>query len=187
LQEKIWGEVVKIKNSLSKPRKLALCGFMGAGKTSVFNRLRHEKYDHNYFFADSDALILKSMGYPSIKEIVGKLGWSKFRELEQQIISDLVRGESSLVLSLGGGSLNNSIMRMFSEEGVVLVWLKAGFEDLLLRASLNQGGRPLLKEKTRGELLELYQERRKYYSEADIIIDNKSLEEAVDIIKGYLE
>jgi len=187
LQEKIWGEVVKIKNSLSKPRKLALCGFMGAGKTSVYSSLSGVEEFKSFEFIDIDEAILEANpSHSNISEFVAQAGWKRFREAEQKFIKETIGRSENLILSLGGGCLNARLLEQFERNNVKLVWLKVDFEELMRRASSSVNNRPLLKEKSEAEILSLYQEREKLYSKADIIIDNKSLEVTVRSINDYL-
>jgi shikimate kinase len=51
---------------------------------------------------------------------------------------------------------------------------------------MSELNRPLLKEMTRDELLELYNQREVLYSQASFVIINNSLEQAEKLIKDLL-
>ena len=159
---------------------------MGAGKTSVFSSLSEGQKFAHYSFVDSDLTILESHSHESISAIVEEHGWKKFREIEKKVIEEAVKSNEMIVLSLGGGSLGSETLDLLAGSEVTLVWLKVDFRELLNRALLSRANRPLLKERSEKELFNLYQEREKFYSEADIIIENKSLDNTVTFLEKFL-
>ena len=167
--------------------KLALCGFMGAGKTSVFNGLSKLKQFENFVFIDTDQVLLdENPSHSNISELVDLVGWKKFREDEENLIKKITRSGEDTILSLGGGSLNERVIEQLRSNNFKLAWLKVEFDELIRRATLSTNNRPLLKEKSKAEIFKLYQEREKLYSKADIIIENESIEETLQSIDKYL-
>ena len=78
---------------------IVLVGFMGAGKTTV-GRLLAAKL--GVPFTDSDHVIEARAGRP-IPQIFAADGEPAFRQLEHEVIADLLNGED-MVLALGGGA-----------------------------------------------------------------------------------
>jgi len=78
---------------------IVLVGFMGAGKTTV-GRLLAAKL--GVPFTDSDHVIEARAGKP-IPRVFADEGEPAFRQLEHEVIADLLHGEDT-VLALGGGA-----------------------------------------------------------------------------------
>ena len=81
-----------------------LIGMMGAGKSTV-GKLLAQKLGYN--FLDTDPLIEKCAG-KSIPEIFAKDGEETFRDLEQQVLSQ-VSAYTRLVVATGGGIVMRSL------------------------------------------------------------------------------
>lgn len=159
-----------------------LIGFMGAGKTTVGIALSKRG---NLPLVDTDQRIIEKAGM-SISEIFAQKGEDTFRQIESQVLSELLEQKTSMVVSVGGGlPLKEENRRMLKRMGTV-VYLKVMPETVLERLK-GDTTRPLLagpdgKQKV-GELLE---KRGPIYQEAaDLIlsVDGKSVEE----ILGELE
>jgi shikimate kinase len=187
LQEKTWRESLRIKNSNNKGQKIVLCGFMGAGKTSVFNALRTIKGLANYSFYDSDEELKKIFNVSSIDSLVSQFGWGRFREVEQEVVFSALDENERLLLALGGGSLSEAVLRGIRDRQGELVWLKVEFSEMIDRLKAGQLDRPLLNELTLPELVKLYKEREKIYAKADIIIDNSNLQRTTDKLLEFLK
>lgn len=78
-----------------------IIGFMGSGKSTISSLL-----DKDYI--DMDALITERIGM-SIADFFEKEGEAKFREIESQVLAELV--DSDHVISTGGGVVINPINR----------------------------------------------------------------------------
>ena len=77
---------------------IILCGFMGAGKTSVGKELANR---HNLKFIETDEYIEKKQNM-TIKEIFEKYGEDYFRDLENEVTREISNSENCVV-STGGG------------------------------------------------------------------------------------
>jgi shikimate kinase/3-dehydroquinate synthase len=82
-------------------RHLALAGFMGSGKSrlgaEVATRLDRP-------FVDLDREIEARTGSP-VAELFADRGESAFREVEEQVARDVLRGAETVVVALGGGAV----------------------------------------------------------------------------------
>lgn len=130
---------------------IVLIGYRGAGKSSI-GKLLAERTGRG--FVDTDELIEKRLG-ASIREIVEKGGWSRFRDGERKIIEE-VSGGTNLVIATGGGAVLEPQNVKFLKQNGLLIWLKADKETLYNRMIAEQrtlANRPTLTGK--GTLIEL--------------------------------
>jgi shikimate kinase len=99
--------------------QLILIGYRGTGKTTVARRVA-DLLELDCF--DADVEVERRAG-KSIKQIFAEDGEPAFRDLEVQVITDLVQHRDS-VLSLGGGAVMRAETRRAIAPGTV-VWLTA--------------------------------------------------------------
>ena len=90
------------------------------------------------------------------------VGWQKFREDEENLIKEITISDKIPFLSLGGGSLSDRILEHFRINNVKLVWLRVEFRELIRRANISKGNRPLLVEKKEGRFLISIKKERNY-------------------------
>ena len=142
-----------------------LIGMMGAGKSTVGQLLAHKL---NYNFIDTDPLIEQCAG-KSISEIFADDGEETFRDLEQQVLSQ-VSAYTRLVVATGGGIVLRSLNWSHLHDGIV-VWIDVPVEILYDRLKTESAHRPLLQtEDPFQKLSNLYEQRRDRYAQADISI-----------------
>lgn len=123
-------------------------------------------------FYDLDALIESETGNV-IREIFIVSGEKKFRELETACLIKLLQMNRSIIISLGGGCLlEESNLLSVREHGLIFT-LTASPEILLRRRELQQGKRPLAKDRT--ALLKLLKERKHHYDSLPNSIDTTNL------------
>ncbi|ACD90022.1 MAG: shikimate kinase [Chlorobium limicola] len=116
-----------------------LTGFSGSGKSTIGPLLANSL---GYGFIDLDQEIESKAG-KSITKIFAEEGEQTFRNLELETLRQLT-GKKELVVSLGGGVLeNNDCYRLIRENGT-LVYLKSSPRSLARRLC-NKTDRPLLK------------------------------------------
>lgn len=158
--------------------KIALIGFMGAGKTTV-GRLLAEFL--NLPFIEMDSYIVKISPFSSIPEIFKEKGEIYFRELEIKAGKELSRKKG--IVSTGGGVVENKIIiDYFRSAGYRFIYLSADFETLKKRV-LKEGGRPLFEDVVKAK--KLFTERLplyKRYADIEIKTDDLSPEKIVDRI-----
>ena len=117
---------------------IVLVGFMGAGKTTVGHLLAGKL---GLAFIDSDQIIESRAGR-SIREIFASDGEPAFRELEHEVIAELLRGQDA-VLALGGGAAEHPATRDALQASQV-IYLHVGYDEAMRRVS-RDAGRPMLR------------------------------------------
>ena len=134
---------------------IVLVGFMGAGKTTV-GHLISERL--GLPFVDSDLVIEQRSGR-SVRQIFAEDGEPAFRELERQVVADLIDG-SEAVLALGGGAAEHpdTAVRLKSAQ---VVYLQVGYDEAMLRVAGDEY-RPMLR---RPDLEALYRRRLGVYDD----------------------
>jgi len=143
-----------------------LIGFMGAGKSTV-GRLLAGRLGHD--FVDSDDVVEQRAGR-AVREIFEQDGEPAFRELEHQVIADLLAGPP-LVLALGGGAVGDARTRALLA-GAQVVYLRTSYRQALARVG-GDPGRPMLR---RPDLELIYTDRATVYAQvADVVLDTDLL------------
>ena len=135
---------------------LILCGFMGSGKTSlaqVFSKMTGQQ------FIDTDMLIEQSEQM-TIPQIFEKHGEEYFRKLELNLAMILSTNNNCVIATGGGFLLHDSIDEIMRKTGDIL-FIDCDFEDCYQR--IKDSERPLVKQKSKEELLALFNERRPKY------------------------
>ncbi len=146
-------QMVRFKNNV------ALVGFMGTGKTTV-GRLLADKYE--LAFIDIDECIAKKVSM-DIPTIFSRHGETFFRNLEEEILKEILTGEFQVV-SCGGGIIVRESNRTLLKRNAVTCWLYNSVETSLSRISGT--GRPLInRSEPVQKAMDLYREREAYYRE----------------------
>ena len=149
---------------------ILLTGFMGAGKTTVGKKLSKRL---GYLFIDTDREIEKEQGC-SITEIFKYGGEECFRDLETDILQKLQTKQNHVIATGGGMVLRNENRSLMQSLGS-RVYLKVELQELMRRLKKDKK-RPLLqKSKPEEHILEMLQQRKSIYEEAECIIDTTDL------------
>lgn len=153
--------------------RVFLIGFMGSGKTHWGMQLASQL---KIPFFDLDKEIESKEG-KSVADIFAASGEEFFRTKERETLESLIDANHSMVLSTGGGTpcfFNN--IKTMKKYGVA-VWLNTHVEVLLQRLLREKHTRPLLKnvadEELRIYIIRKLNERKIYYEQADVMIDNE--------------
>lgn len=166
---------------------IILIGFMGCGKSSVGKKLAE---CISYRFLDTDLMIERNQAC-SINQIFSSKGEAAFRDMETNLIQELHKDMSQVILSTGGGLvLREQNRRLLSDMGYI-VFLKASKETTLKRLQ-GDATRPLLKGEELEQKVERMLESRTpiYEKTAHKIIatDHKSIEEIAHLImEAYMK
>src|SRR5436309_8128020 len=121
---------------MSRPSRIVLTGFSGAGKTAVASIVAGIL---GWEIADTDDMVQRAAG-KSILEIFRDSGDKLFRELEAEAIRAACVRER-VVVSTGGGAVLRAENRRLMADGAFVVCLEARPETILRR--LSAGGRAL--------------------------------------------
>ena len=160
---------------------IVLVGFMGAGKTTVGQRLAGRL---GLPFADADVEIADRAGIP-VPQIFAERGEPAFRELEHSTIASLLAGPR-LVLALGGGAVEHEQTRRLLKAAEHTIYLHVRYEAALDRVG-GDDGRPMLR---RPDLAEVYRRRLVAYSDVatlTIFTEGRAPELVCTDIVQYLE
>ena len=150
-----------------RKKNMTLIGLMGSGK-SIIGKELSAYYGIKLY--DSDNEIEKKVGQ-RISDIFKNKGEIYFRAIEEKVCLDLLEKENCII-SLGGGGITSIKTRNKIEKNSFSIYLKVDVDILVKRLS-NSMKRPLLKNKDKkNKLNEIYKERKKYYNDANLIIEN---------------
>jgi shikimate kinase/3-dehydroquinate synthase len=140
--------------------KVALIGFMGAGKTTAARALGAGS-------ADVDEVIASREGR-SVQEIFEQDGEAAFRELEEAVTLELLADPELKAIALGGGAIGSPRIRE-ALAGARVVWLDVEVDQAWERVRETAATRPLARDPQRFE--QLHEQRRPHYEElADVIV-----------------
>lgn len=155
---------------------------MGAGKTTLgrklASKLRCKFYDTDHYFEEKYHF--------SIFNFFEFFGEEKFREMEREILHELIRDKDDVVISTGGGAacfFNN--MEMMNKNGIT-VYVKLHPNSLKQRLLQSKRRRPAVKDLNEEEM-ELYikrllSERDEFYNRSQIIVKGENCD-VNDILK----
>jgi shikimate dehydrogenase len=152
-----------------RPRRIALAGMMGTGKTTV-GKLLAQRLDVP--FVDTDALVEGEAGM-SVAEVFQRQGEPRFRQMEASAVARALAAPEAVV-ALGGGSLLRPETRRRVRAATCVVWLWATPAVAAARAHADRHStRPLLAgEEPRQALRGLLDERLPTYARAaDLVLD----------------
>ena len=164
---------------------IVLIGMRGSGKTTV-GKILAQKMGRE--FIELDELITRKAGF-SIPEIVGKYGWEKFRDIEEELTGE-VAGRVNIINASGGGVVTREKNIVKLKKSGILVWLQASVDTLVNRIGEDSERPPLVSGRTQREDMELtLKERKPLYQQAtDLTIntENKTPEEVAEAIINLL-
>ena len=154
-----------------------LLGFMGAGKSTIARNLASD-------FVDMDSLLEERLGM-SIARFFEEKGEVAFRQVEEEVLADLLKTDK--VISTGGGIVISPRNRDLLKQNPENIYLKADFETLYQRISLDKDNqRPLFLNNSKEDLEAIFNERQIWYEEvASQIVDVSRLspEEIIEELK----
>lgn len=150
---------------------IVLVGMMATGKSTV-GRAVARRLGREFF--DSDAMI-EARRAKTVAQLWEEGGEAAYRTLESDVLKEALGAEPPGVVAAAGGvvlaSANRVMLQRVSEEGGVVVWLRASPDVLATRVRPNDH-RPLLRGDPEGTLRRLATERQSLYAEvADRVLD----------------
>lgn len=143
---------------------IALCGFMGAGKTSVGRELSKITGRR---FVDTDELAEKEEN-TTVSRIFSDKGEAYFRDLEYEICKKTAHMNNT-VISTGGGAMTYERNVKAIKRAARVVFIDTPFDVICKRVG-DASGRPLFKNWENAK--NLFEERRsKYLAAADFVVN----------------
>jgi len=138
---------------------IALVGMPGGGKSTVGRQLARQL---GMRFVDTDAEIEARIGEP-IRVFFERSGEAAFRDIENQVLSELLTRSGELVLATGGGIVLREANRQLLHSAATVLYLRSTPEELFRRLR-HDTQRPLLQVRDPlQKLRELYVQRNPLY------------------------
>lgn len=163
---------------------ITLIGYRGCGKSSVAPELAARLgWDHR----DADVEIERRSGR-TIRQIFTEQGEPGFRQVEREVVSDLLRTRR-IVLAVGGGAVLNAETRRQLKSSGPVIWLQASVQTILQRIQSDSSSterRPALTDgDPAAEVVSLLAVREPLYREIAtfaVSTDDRSVAELADEI-----
>ena len=151
-------------------QRIILIGYMGAGKTTIGRELSRQM---GLPFYDLDWYITSRMR-KTVKEIFDQQGEDGFRRIERNMLHEVAEFENVIISCGGGTPCFYDNMEYMNAQGDT-VYLKATPEVLYRHLQMGRSVRPLLLNKTPGEVRcfvkEQLTQREPFYSKARYTLD----------------
>ena len=160
--------------------KIYLVGFMGAGKTSVAREVGRRL---DWKTEDIDDRI-EAREHKTIREIFARHGETYFRDLEREVVAELLPLRH-VVVATGGGTFVDADTRARMKADGAVFWIDVPLSTLVERIPLD-GSRPLAPN--RAILEALFMQRRPAYAQAHVRLDaaRAAIGELADMIVEWL-
>jgi shikimate kinase len=163
-----------------KADKLYLVGFMGAGKSTVARAMGRAT---GWRVEDIDERI-EARERRSIAAIFAQQGEAYFRQLERQVLGELL-SERHTIIATGGGTFAEADNRALMLADGAVAWLDLPLARVIDRVPAD-GRRPLAAD--RAQLDQLYARRQLTYAEAHVRIDaTRPVPEVVERLLAWIE
>jgi shikimate kinase len=162
-----------------KTDKLYLVGFMGAGKSTVAAALGRRI---GWPTEDIDSRI-ESRERRSVAAIFARDGEPYFRDVERQVVRDLLP-QRNVIVAAGGGTFADPENRAAMLSDGAVVWLDLPLDEVVKRVPAD-GRRPLAADL--GQLEQLYLRRRLSYQQAHVRVDaSRPVDEVVERLLEWI-
>ena len=162
-----------------KTDKLYLVGFMGAGKSTVAAALGRRI---GWRTEDVDARI-EARERRSVAAIFAADGEAYFRDVERQVVRELLP-ERSVIVAAGGGTFAEPENRAAMLSDGAVVWLDLPLDEVVKRVPAD-GRRPLAADVV--QLEQLYLRRRACYQQAHVRVDaSRPVDEVVERLLEWI-
>lgn len=160
-----------------------LIGYRGSGKSTIGRKLADRMW---WKFADSDEQIVARAG-KSIREIFEQEGEARFRDLETEVLKELLALQEHVIALGGGAILREENRRLIRESGARVIYLKCDPKVLSQRIAADPNSaasRPALSPvgSSADEVAQVLAEREPLYREtkhAELDVTNLTPDDAV--------
>ena len=151
---------------------LALVGLPGCGKSTIARYLAKR---WSIPFVDVDVAIEERIGC-SIRDFFAQQGEAMFREVEQEVLADLLSNPEKMVIATGGGAVLKAENRQQLIMNAQVVYLSSSPHELARRLQRDTQ-RPLLQvSNPLQKMLDLFAVRDPLYKEvADFVVSGAGL------------
>jgi shikimate kinase len=165
---------------LTRPTRVVLVGFMGAGKSTVGPEVARAL---GFGFLDLDRALERRLGL-SVPELFRTRGEAAFRAEELREARAAGQLERH-VIAVGGGAFAQAETREVLRAGAFSVWLRCSLATIYDRIPTD-GSRPLAVD--RATIEELFAQRESSYRQADRVVDAEQSPASVarDVVLAYL-
>jgi shikimate kinase len=151
-------------------KNIFITGFMGTGKTTVAHALSNQAGKN---FIDMDRII-ENREKKSIVDIFSTRGEAYFREVEREVLNEIIK-QQNLVIATGGGTLlDNGNYQLCRENGIiVLLWARP---EVIFDRLKKENTRPLLSGENKFErIISLMKKRKRQYDLFTNCIDTSDI------------
>jgi shikimate kinase len=150
-------------------KNVILIGFMGTGKTSV-SRALAGRLGWNRIDTDAEIEKREARSIAQLFEAVGEAG---FRQIETEVISDVLRSDRQVVATGGGAVLREENRALMLNRGFVVALTAS--KDAIIERVRGDRGRPLLQGNLEDRVNRLLEERKHAYDFAHLKLDTTHL------------
>jgi len=157
-----------------------LIGMMGSGKSTI-GHLLSQKLGMTFFDTDNEIEKIMEM---SIDKIFNDFGENRFRIIESVFFNECIKANYN-VYATGGGIVENIDNHKALKNNGICIFLDCSIEVLNKRLKNEYKDRPLIKNNYVKKINDIYNKRYskyKFCSHIDIMVDNYSKEEIIDLI-----
>lgn len=164
--------------------RVLLVGMMGSGKSTIGRLLADAT---GWAYADNDDLVQRTHG-ATPRELLAERGEAAMRRAESDALAAGVALPSPAIVGVAAGVILDEADRAMLREGGIVVWLRAGADQLASRAS-GADHRPWVDGDARAWMASALAEREPLYaSVADHVVETDAAPPAktVDGLLGWL-
>lgn len=164
---------------------LVLIGYRGTGKSTVGEILAKRL---KLKLVNLDERIVAKAGM-RIPEIVEKHGWDYFRDLESEVVAEVVRADGQVLDCGGGVILKEKNVALLKQAGKIF-WLQAGVSTIVSRIEHGTERPSLTGKAFTDEAADVLRERApRYRAAADQVVDTdgKSPEQVAEEIVLFFQ
>ena len=156
--------------------RIFIVGYMGAGKSTVGKRLANKL---EIPFIDLDDAFEERYRY-SILRFFEYFGEDKFREFEQLLLHEIVKANSDVVISTGGGTAYHFDNMDYMNASGITVYLKLSPISISHRLKRARKQRPVIRNVPHKDMLGFISEqlslREEFYNKAGIIVKGENIQ-----------
>ena len=177
--------LLREEDAASSPRRIALIGLRGAGKSTLGARLASAL---GVPFVELDREVEQEAG-AKLSEVFAMYGQEAFRRFERRALDRVLRTHDAAVIAAGGSIVNDPDSYRLLLENCRTVWLKARPEEHMNRVIAQGDMRPFKgRSAALDEIRKMLSDRDRLYSRADITLDTsgRSAKSMLEELKGKL-